>query len=104
MKCKIKIKFQNKYSSIISSSICTLPLPIVVIHSEDDAIIPYFHFQLVCSSKLFCPLKSSFQIDDYVKQHRDKNLPTVRFITVPRSAGCGHNHIYSYPKFQEIVR
>ena len=48
--------------------------------------------------------QSSFQIDDYVKQHRDKTLPAVRFITVPRSAACGHNHIYSYPKFHEIVR
>jgi hypothetical protein len=44
------------------------------------------------------------KIKDYVKKHRDQNFPTVRFITVPRSAGCGHNHIYSYPKFQEVVR
>jgi len=78
----VKLDFPN--NEIISF----LPLPIVVIHSEDDAIIPYFHYEL---------------IKDYVKKHRDQNLPAVRFITVPRSAGCGHNHIYSYPKFQEIV-
>ncbi|CAF3990551.1 unnamed protein product [Rotaria sp. Silwood2] len=65
-----------------------LPLPIVIIHAEDDAIIPYFHLEL---------------IQDYVKEHRDPNLPPIRYITVPRSAGCGHNHIYSYPKFEEIV-
>ncbi|CAF4045823.1 unnamed protein product [Adineta steineri] len=78
----VKLDFPN--NELISS----LPLPIVVIHSEDDNVIPYFHVEL---------------IQDYVKQHRDKNLPSVRFITVPRSAACGHNHIYSYPKFQEIV-
>lgn len=45
-----------------------------------------------------------FKIKDYVQKHRNESLPTVRFVTVPRSAGCGHNHIYSYPKFQEIIR
>ncbi|CAF1378418.1 unnamed protein product [Adineta steineri] len=65
-----------------------LPLPIVIIHSEDDAIIPYHHAHL---------------IENYVKTHRDKNLPPIRLITVPRAARCGHNHIYSYSKFQEIV-
>ncbi|CAF3367883.1 unnamed protein product [Rotaria sp. Silwood1] len=78
----VKINFPN--NEIISF----LPLPIVIIHAEDDAIIPYHHAQL---------------IKDYVKTHRDKNLPSVHLITVPRSANCGHNHIYSYPKFQELV-
>ncbi|CAF3902495.1 unnamed protein product [Rotaria magnacalcarata] len=72
----------------LTSSISLLPLPIIIIHSEDDAIIPYHHAQL---------------IEDYVSIHRDKNLPAIRFITVPRSANCGHNHIYSYPKFEELV-
>ncbi|CAF3461993.1 unnamed protein product [Rotaria sp. Silwood1] len=79
----VKLDFPN--NEIIS----LLPLPIVVIHAEDDVIIPYFHLEL---------------IQDYVKEHRDHNLPPIRFITVPRSARCGHNHIYSYPKFEEIVR
>ncbi|CAF3121128.1 unnamed protein product [Rotaria socialis] len=78
----VKLDFPN--NEIISS----LPLPIVVIHAEDDTVIPYFHLEL---------------LQDYVKQHRDQNFPPVRFVTVPRSAGCGHNHIYSYPKFEEIV-
>ncbi|CAF2367846.1 unnamed protein product [Rotaria sp. Silwood2] len=78
----VKINFPN--NEIISF----LPLPIIIIHSEDDAIVPYHHAQL---------------IENYVKIHREKNLPSVRLITVPRSANCGHNHIYSYPKFQELV-
>ncbi|CAF1263642.1 unnamed protein product [Rotaria sordida] len=79
---KVQLDFPN--NEIISF----LPLPIVLIHAEDDVIIPYFHLELM---------------QDYVKKHRDDNLPPVRFITVPRSAGCGHNHIYSYPKFAEIL-
>ncbi|CAF3267043.1 unnamed protein product [Rotaria socialis] len=78
----VKINFPN--NEIIS----LLPLPIIIIHSEDDAIIPYHHVQL---------------IEDYISIHRDKNFPAIRFITVPRSANCGHNHIYSYPKFEELV-
>ncbi|UJR16291.1 hypothetical protein I4U23_003197 [Adineta vaga] len=78
----VKLDFPN--NEIISF----LPLPIVIFHSEDDAIIPYHHAQL---------------IEKYVQTHRDPNLPSVRLITVPRSASCGHNHIYSYSKFQELV-
>ncbi|CAF1376203.1 unnamed protein product [Adineta ricciae] len=78
----VKLDFPN--NEIVAS----LPLPTVIIHAEDDAVIPYFHIEL---------------IQDYVKQHRDQSLPEVRFVVVPRSAACGHNHIYSYPKFQDIV-
>lgn len=107
MKCKTK--FLQTKLKLSFSSISHLPSPIVVIHSEDDAIIPYFHYELVNSFFQFKILRFTFfvcllKIKDYVKKHRDVNLPAVRFITVPRSAGCGHNHIYSYPKFQELVR
>ena len=48
--------------------------------------------------------KSPLQIEDYVKNHRDASFPSVRFVRVPSAARCGHNHIYLYQKFQEIVR
>ncbi|CAF0876290.1 unnamed protein product [Didymodactylos carnosus] len=68
--------------------ISTLPLPIVMLHAEDDLIIPYYHATL---------------IEDYVKMHRNSSLPPVKLITIPKLARCGHNHIYSYPKFKQVV-
>ncbi|CAF0801889.1 unnamed protein product [Adineta ricciae] len=79
---ELKLEFPN--NEIISF----LPLPIIIIHSEDDAIIPYHHAQ---------------SLEKYIETNRESDLPPVRLITVPRSAHCGHNHIYSYSKFQEII-
>ena len=47
-----------------SNSISRLPLPIVVIHSEDDLVIPYFHFELVCKRNISRQSSDDFSIKD----------------------------------------
>ncbi|XP_015276098.1 PREDICTED: abhydrolase domain-containing protein 12B isoform X2 [Gekko japonicus] len=65
-----------------------LSSPILMLHSEDDGIIPITH-----SRKLF-------EIARNTSQKKD----AIRFLSFPASEGYGHDHLSSNPELPDIVK
>ncbi|XP_038066186.1 lysophosphatidylserine lipase ABHD12-like [Patiria miniata] len=62
--------------------------PVLIIHSEDDFVVPY---------------KLGKRLYDYSVEHRAKSLPPVTFHSFG-DAGFGHRHIVDAPDLPEVIR